>query len=371
MLMSNSMHLPRFVVRAVLALRRGLQRAADAIVPPVLPLLERIGGLEVTAALALAGELGIADHLASGPATAADLAHRTGVDADSLGRLMRALVAQGCFRLDGQGRFRNNRLSDALKQGAPQGLRDFARYFGSTHNLNAWGDLARTIGDGKSAFERLHGTSIWESFRKDPRLGTTFAGAMTELTQLEVAFLADAYPFERHRSVCDVGGGRGTLLASILERHPSMRGCLVDGEAALAGAAELFRERGLQERVQLVPADFFGALPSGYDAYLMKDVLHDWDDARASKILLSCRRAMSEGARLLISEMLLDPNEARFPGTLADLQMMMVCSEGRQRSRADMEGLLLSADLQLLKVWKTARFSSWVEAEARPLDPKR
>jgi hypothetical protein len=369
--MSNSMHLPRFVVRAVLALRHGLQRGADALVPPVLPLLERIGGLEVTAALSVAAELGLADHLADGPATAADLAGKTGVDAESLARMMRALVAQGCFRFDGRGRYRNNRVSDALKRGAPLGLHDFARYFGSTHNLTAWADLSRTIGDGKSAFERLNGMSIWEAFRRNPAMGATFAGAMTELTLLEVDFLADAYPFERHRSVCDVGGGRGTLLASILDRHPSLHGCLVDGEAALAGAAELFRERGLAERVQLVPADFFGTLPSGYDAYLMKDVLHDWDDARATKILQSCRRAMSEGNRLLISEMLLDPNEARFPGTFADLQMMMVCSEGRQRSRSQMEALLTGADFQLLKVWKTARFSSWLEAEARPHAPKR
>jgi SAM-dependent methyltransferase len=371
MLMFISMHLPRFVVRAVLAVRRGLHGAADALVPPGLPLLERIGGVEVTAGLSVAAELGIADRLAAGPATAAELAGATGVHADALARLMRALAAQGCFRLGDDGRYRNSRLSEGLRQGRPGSLRDFARYFGSAHNLGAWSELAPAMQDGKSAFERVKGISTWEAFARDTALGGIFAGAMAELTAFEVPFLVSAYPFERHRSVCDIGGGSGTLLAAILERHAGLCGCLVDGPAALAGAAERFAAQGLTNRVELVAGDFFHELPTGHDAYLMKDVLHDWDDARAEQIIGNCRRAMKDGGRLLISEVLLEPGEARFPGTLADLQMMVVCSEGRQRSLSEMGRLLDAAGFRLVKVWNTARFSSWVEAEAQPLPAGR
>jgi len=365
MLMSRPMHLPRFVVRAVLAFRRGLHGAGDALVPAGLPLLERIGGLEVTAALSVAAELGVADRLDAGPATAAELAEATGVHADALARLLRALIAQGCFRLDGDGRYRNTRLSQGLRSAQAGSLRDFARYFGSAHNLSAWAELGPAMHDGKSAFERVHGMTTWEAFARDAAMGAVFAGAMDELTALEVPFLVDAYPFERHRSLCDIGGGRGGLLAALLERHPGLRGCLVDGPAALAGAADRFRAAGLDARVELVPGDFFHALPAGHDAYLLKDVLHDWDDARARRILDNCRRAMDGNGRLLISEVLLEPGEARFPGTLADLQMMVVCSEGRQRSLSELQALLDASGFQLVKVWDTARFSSWVETSTR------
>jgi SAM-dependent methyltransferase len=361
--MSRSMHLPRFLVHAVLALRRGLHRAGDALVPPALPLLERIGGLEVTAGLSVVAELGIADRLAERPMTASELAEATGVHAQSLARVLRALAAQGCFRQDGQGRYHNTRLSEGLRGGKAGALRDFARYFGSAHNLNAWSALTLSLKDGKSAFERLNGITTWQAFTLDPALGATFAGAMTELTTLEVPFLVSAYPFGRHRSVRDIGGGRGTLLAAILEAYPELRGCLVDGPDALHAAAEQLRDSGLGARVELAPTNFFQQVPPGHDAYLMKDVLHDWDDDRARQILGTCRRAMKSGGRLLISELLLESDEARFPGTLADLQMMVVCSEGRQRSLSEMKDLLHASGFRLVKVWKTARFSSWIEAE--------
>jgi hypothetical protein len=312
----------------------------------------------------MAAELGIADRLAARPATGAELAEATGTQADALARLLRALIAQGFFRLGRDGRYRNSRFSEALRGGRADSLRNFARYFGSAHNLNAWAALWPTLHDGKSAFERVHGMTTWEAFSRDAAAGAVFAGAMDELTAFEVSFLADAYPFERHRSVCDIGGGRGALLAAILERNPGLRGCLLDGPTALAGAADRFRASGLDAHVVLVSGDFFHELPAGHDAYLLKDVLHDWDDARALRILGNCRRAIQENGRLLISEILLEPDEARFPGTFADLQMMVVCSEGRQRSLKEIQRLLDDAGFRLIRVWKTARFSSWVEAEA-------
>jgi hypothetical protein len=364
--MSNPMQMPRFVVLFVLALRRALRGAADLLVPSPLLLLEQIGGLEVTAGLAAVAELGIADRLSAKPETASELAGGTGANPDALARLLRALAAQGCFRVGADGRYRNTRRSTALCSNRSGSLWHFARYFGSEHNLRAWADFLQTIRDDKSAFERTRGMTIWELFARDPTAGEIFAGAMDELTTAEASTLASAFPFTRYTSVCDVGGGRGVLLAEILARYPRLRGCLLDGPAATAGAAERLKSSGLAARVEIVRGDFFDRIPEGYDLYLMKDVLHDWDDARARRILENCRRAMSADARLLIAEILLAPNEARFPGTFADLQMMTVCSEGRQRSRADFARLFDAAGLRLVRVWPTSRFSSLVEAEIVP-----
>jgi hypothetical protein len=357
------MQIPRFLVRFVLAARRALHDVADLLVPPELPLLERIGGLEVTSGLAVVAELGIADRLAAGPQTASELAAATGADADALGRVLRALVAQGCFKVGSDGRFHNNRRSSALRSDRPRSLHHFARYFGSKHNLDAWADFLRTARDGRSAFERTYGMSIWSWFAREPEAGATFARAMDELTEAEAFAVAAAFPFGRHGSVCDVGGGRGLLLGEVLARHPRLRGCLLDGAAAVAGARERLAADGLAARVELVQGDFFQVIPSGYDLYLLKDVLHDWDDARSAHILTNCRAAMGVQSRLLIVEILLEPTEARFPGTLADLQMMTVCSEGRQRSRADFERLLDAAGFTLRRVWPTSRFSSVIEAD--------
>jgi len=365
MLVWQPMHLPRFVAGAVLALRRGLYALADAIVPPQLPLLDRVASVEVTAGLAVAAELGLADLLSARPQTAHELATAVGANPDALARLLRALAAQRCFCLGRDGRYHNTRLSDALRRDAPHSLRDFARYQGSPHNLRAWSDFAQTVRDGRSAFERVHGASTWEFFARHPTDGAIFAGAMEELTSNEAEGIAAAFPFDRFRSLCDIGGGHGALASAILRRHPRLRGTLLDDPGTLAGVRERLQSSDVRDRLEVLGGNFFEGVPEGYDLYLLKDVLHDWDDARSLRILENCRRAMRGESRLLIIEILLEPGEARFPGTFADLQMMAVCSEGRQRSRADFEKLLEGAGLQLQRIWRTPRFSSVVEASLR------
>ncbi len=334
--------LPRLRDLAALALRRHLLALADAVVPPQLAIFERGLGLAATQLLGAAARLRIADQLEEGPRTAAELARACGADEGALFRALRALAALGVFRLRADGRFESNRLSRAMRSGAPGTMRDFLEYLGSRAHVEAWADLDGTLADGGSAFERVHGMSVWGWLERHPEDERTFAATMVHLTELDGPIIAAGYPFGELHRVCDVAGGRGTLLAEVLRRHPRVRGVLLDAPHVVARAPAFLAERGVADRVECVAGSFFERVPEGCDGYMLKDVLHDWSDAACLEILSTCRRAARPGARVLVAEMLLERLDATSPGALADVQMMVVC-EGRQRSAREHRALLARA----------------------------
>jgi|PersoiStandDraft_1058852.scaffolds.fasta_scaffold05236_3 hypothetical protein len=355
---------PRALVAASAAIWAALRRLAQRLSPPQVSLIQRATGIEITAALGAVVALGIPDLLAHEPRTAGELALRTGVHPEALARTMRALVAMDVFERGRDGRFRNNRLSQPLRRGVSGSVADFIAYFASPANLSAWTDFPATVASGGNAFERVHGATIWEYLGAHPAEGAVFAGAMADLTRLDAPAIARAGEFGRFPRVCDVAGGRGTLLARILELHPDITGVLFDEAHVLSGAADFLEGRGLSSRVVLSSGSFFEGVPPGCDAYVLKDVLHDWDDRRASRILSMCRAAMAPGSTLMIVEILVEEDSRELPGPLVDLQMMTVCSEGRQRSRAQMRALLEGSRFALRRVTRTAAPPSIVEAAA-------
>jgi hypothetical protein len=355
---------PRFIVNAVLGLRRQLLRLANAMVPPQMALFELATGVSRTQMLSTVARLRIADLLADGPLDAATLAARTERDADAMERMMRALVALGVFARRRDGRFANNRLSSGLLSSHVATFRDFAEYFGSSSNVGAWADFDRTLQTGKNAFERVHGMSVWDWFDKNPEERTTFAAAMGAMTTLDAPSVARAYPFREVKRLCDVAGSRGALLAEVLAQHAHLRGVLFDNPAVLATAPELMRARGVGDRVELAPGNFFERVPDGCDAYMLKNILHDWDDARSMTILRNCRRAMQPGHRILIIELVVEREASDGVGPLSDVHMMMVCNEGRERSRADFARLFDEAGFRLRRVLPTSTLMSIVEGIA-------
>ena len=336
--------------RAALALRRRLLALADAVVPPQLALFERGMGVAQTQLLRCAVRLGVAERLRGGPRSAADLARACGVSEDALFRALRALAALGVFELRADGRFANNRLSLALRAGARGSFADFVVYLGSRSNTLAWGDLERTLADGASAFERVHGESVWAWFRRHPEEERSFAAAMIHITELDAPAIAAGYPFGELRRVCDVAGGHGTLLAEVLRRHPALEGVLLDAPPVVAEAPAFLDRRGVGARVRCVGGDFFEEVPAGCDAYLLKDVLHDWDDEACLRILRACRRAARPGARVVVAELLLERLDASSPAAVSDVQMMVVCHGGRQRSAAEHRALLAAAGFRAGRV---------------------
>lgn len=355
---------PRLLVRLALSLRRALLALANGLVPPQLPLFELATGAARTQLLGAAARLRIADLVAKQPKDAGELARQLGCNPDALHRMMRALASTGCFELLSDGRFANNAVSEGLRSDVPGSSRDFAIYFASRSNVGAWADFGRTLETGDNAFSRVHGKSVWSWFDEHPEERTTFAAAMGSMTQLDAGGIARAYPFEELGSVCDVAGGRGMLLSEVLRTHPHLRGVLVDNPGVLASATGLLEARGVAGRVELRPGSFFDELPSGCDAYLLKNVLHDWSDETSERILQCCRRAMRPGQRLLLVELLVERNSTYAVGPMSDVQMMVVCDEGRERSVADFERLLARTGFALRRVLPTRSLMSIVEAVA-------
>ena len=226
---------PKFLVRLVLGVHDFLIRLAHAVVPPQLALYNHLTGLGATMGLHLAARFGVPDLLAAGPLTAAELAAKVDAHPEALHRALRALATIGVFTLDRQGQLANNRLSSALRSDVPGSLKSFAEYLGSWSNVTAWADLEGTIRTGKNAFRRVHGKSVWDWFKEHPGEGATFAQTMVELTRLDAPIVARAYPFSEVRRLCDVAGGRGTLLAEVLATHPHLEGVLLDEAYVLQG----------------------------------------------------------------------------------------------------------------------------------------
>ena len=355
---------PAFAVRAALSLRRAFLRAADAVVPSQLVLVERITATVGSVVIAELARLRIADLLVERPLTADELAAKTDTNRDALRRTLRFAVAQGLFVRDAQGRFANNRLSSGLLVTDRYSASWLARYFGSPSNMRAWCDFRETLRTGANAFERVHGQSIWAWFDAHPEEQATFAQCMTTMTLVEAPGIAQAYPFDAIGTLCDVGGGRGTLLSELLVQHRALRAVLCDAPGVLESARVLLAQRGVLERVSLVPGSFFDGVPKGADAYLLKNILHDWDDARSLTILGHCRDAMERGQRLLVVEALVEETDEDH-GPLADLQMMTVCCDGRERSRADFDRLFAKSGFRLERALPTPTPMHVMEAFAR------
>lgn len=306
--------------------------------------------------------LGVPDLLERQALGARELAERTKTDADAMARTMRAAIFAGFFVRRPDGRYENNRMSRALLD-VEDSTRAFAMYFGSKSNKHAWADFGETLRTGKNAFDRVHGVSVWEWFDRNPEERETFARAMMSLTIMEAAGIATTYPFSDLKRVCDVGGGRGTLLSEILIHHPSLEGMLVDAPGVLESAKLLLGARGVANRVELYAGSFFDSVPKGADAYLLKNVLHDWDDTRSHKILENCRGAMTSGQRIIVIEQIVE-EDSDHHGTMVDLQMMMICGEGRERGRSDFERLFDKSGFRLGRVLVTPTMTGIVEGIA-------
>lgn len=340
-----------FIVRFAIWLRRSIQRFADMVVPAEVAMFERVTGIAQTQTLHAVARFGVVDALGDERLTAGELAERTGTNADALHRTLRGLAMLGVFTLHSDGRVENNRLSRALRSGLPTRGREWAIYFGSGSNARAWGDYAETVRTGESAFDRVHGMNVWDWFDAHPDERENFAHCMMGLTLQDAPFIARLYPFEEIKHLCDVGGGRGTLLSELLLRYPHLNATLCDAPGVIESARTLLGHRRVDSRVTLSPGNFFEAVPRGADAYLMKNILHDWDDATSITLLRNCREAMDLSARMLLVEALVETNDPSGIGPFVDLQMMVACSGGRERSIDDFKRLLAESGFRFNRVF--------------------
>jgi SAM-dependent methyltransferase len=313
-----------------------------------------IWGVHISRAVYAAAELGVADLLAGGPMTAAQLAQATRAHEPSLYRVLRLLAALGVLTEQDGRLFGLTELGERLRAGAPASVRSWAMVCESLETALGFEPLTETVKTGKPGFDIAHGMNIFEFMPGHPELAQRFQPAMSERTAAFAPSVATGYDFSPVRTVADIGGGKGTLLAAILRAHRHLRGILLDLPAALPDAAAVLREAGVEDRCEIVPEDFFQAVPQGADCYLLANVLHDWDDPTSVRILSTCRRAMAKDGRVLIVERLIpDKPAAAVPVLLSDLHMM-VFTGGQERTNAEYGRLLAQADLNLASVQPVA-----------------
>jgi hypothetical protein len=335
---------PPPAVDAALALRRLLLRAADSLLPPWAAVWDRTMGVGRTQIIGVIAELGVADELGSGALSAADLAKRFNVDADALHRVLRAAAVDGLLRVDRRGRFKLTRLGKTLRSDSPATLRPWARYMALKSSRDAWGDLEESVRTGRAAFGRVHGMSVWDWFAAHPEEERLFAAAMRSITEFDAPALAASDLVPDSGTVCDVAGGAGTLLAEVLAARPGLQGVLIEAPGVLVEAEGVLSGRGVRERVELVEGDLFGELPAvGADLFVLKNILHDWDDPTSARILAGVRRAMTPGARLVVIEQIQERNEPHPFASLSDILMLTQCVDGRERSRDELQTLLRGA----------------------------
>jgi C-methyltransferase len=341
---------PVWVVRPLLALRNGVARVHDRMVPAQLPLFERTLGIVDTKAMAVVAELGIADRLADGPVDAATLAAETGADPDALERLLRYLVARRVFRRGRDGRYRNTRVSARLAASDPASMRAWARFFGAPWHVAIWNELGHSVRTGDAGAVVAFGRPFWTQLTEhDLEAGAVFDAAMADASRLQAGLVTGQHDFSKCRAVCDVGGGTGTLLAGVLATHPRLHGTLFDLPAVVAKADATLRDAGVADRVTVVGGDFFASVPSGCDRYLLQAVVHDWDDESCVQILSNVQKAMPPGGRALVLEQELPRHDGWHLAKALDLEMLVDTGAGRERTRVEFETLFARAGLRITR----------------------
>jgi hypothetical protein len=324
-----------------------------AQLPPQAVLYRMAIGHYVSRALALVAKLGIADLLSAGPQDVDGLAAATETHAGALRRVLRLLVSVGVFSEDEDGKFALTPLGDCMRADAPQSARPMVLLFAGVRIQDSWKDLEYCVRTGQPAYRKRGAADAFAEIAQSPEDAANFDAAMASGTRMTAIAVAASYDFSSVRTIVDVGGGNGALLVGILSAHPDLQGIVFDQPQVAERASKELAAAGLADRCRAVGGDFFEEVPSGGDAYLLKHVIHDWDDERAITILRNCHRAMRPDAKLVIIEGVyperIDQSiESR--GAAANDVNMLVSTGGRQRSEAQFRSLYERAGLELRRI---------------------
>lgn len=305
--------------------------------------MHRLAGKWITQALAAAAELGLAEALTE-PADLDTLARVLECQPSSLVRLLRVLVGEGVLSEQPDGRYALTPMGRQLRADA---LGTLARFVGSSSQWTPWTELTYAVRTGRSAFERVHGRPLFEYLDEHPQEARLYDEAVDAFTSQQALALAALPVLDGVRTLVDVGGGRGTLLAELLRQRPELRGVLFDRADVVEAARARFEASGMHERCTFESGDFFEAVPGGADVYVIKHVLHNWDDERAVTLLRRCAEVMPAAGRVFVVEAILLPGNRRDGARMFDLEMLVLTGGGRERSKPEFRRLLSRAGLRL------------------------
>jgi hypothetical protein len=331
---------------------------------PAQQVLQVAVGYMASAALYTAITLNIADHLAAGPRDVSELARVSGANEDALFRVLRLLASVGVFAEAGPRRFALNPAADLLRKDVPGSLRGMAVFLPDPFHFRAYANLLHAVTTGNTATEATFGMPVFEYLAQNPDYSKVFNDAMTALSAPVIGAALEAYDFGQIGTLVDVAGGHGEVLMSILKKHPNVRGVLTDVAHVIAGAKPRIAAADLADRCQAVPCDFFQAVPEGGDAYIMKHIIHDWDDGRATTILKNIARAMGDKkGKVILLESVIAAGSAPDFGKFIDIEMLALPG-GKERSEEEFRTLFAGAGFELTRVVPT-KSPLWVVEAVR------
>jgi ubiquinone/menaquinone biosynthesis C-methylase UbiE len=330
--------------------------------PPPFAMMKMITGFWVSQIVGSVARFDVADAIATGVNTSAAIADRAKTDRAAMERLLTAAASLGLVTRDAEGRFATTPLGATLRSGVPGSMRDMAIAQTAPGHWLPWGRLHDAVRTGERMTTTVLGREIWDHYAQNPEEGATFDLAMSGFSSLLAPAIAAAIELPKGARVVDVGGSRGELLMAILGANPGASGVLLDLPPVVARAKARIEQLGLAERVELVGGDFFGAAPSA-DAYVLKHILHDWNDAECEKILGNVARAMRPGGKVYVVELVLPETDQPGLAPLMDINMMVMLT-GRERTEREYAALFARAGLSLTRTITTKSPFSVLEARA-------
>lgn len=334
---------------------------AEAVpnLPPDALLMQMASGAMLTQALRVVAELGVADVIGDGAKECDEIAGAVGADPRSLYRVMRSLAAVGVFSESSKRTFENTAMSSLLRTDDPGSMRNTIVFMGAPWHFNVWSEMRHSVETGKSAWSKYHGVEVWNWLQNHPAEAENFNRTMTELSYMAAPPIVQAYDFSGVHTIVDLAGGHGYLLSQILKANPSLRGILFDTPSVISGAGKFFEEAGVDDRVEKVSGDFFQSVPAA-DAYLMKHIIHDWDDEKSVAIMRNINAAMTGDGRLLLAEMVVpEGNEPHYSKVL-DLEML-TSPGGIERTAEEYSALFEAAGFRLNRIVPTRSPFSVIE----------
>lgn len=315
----------------------------------------------ISQALYVAAKLGLADLLKDGSRTAADLATATQTRPRPLYRLMRALASVGVFAEDDRQRFSLTPLAECLRSDVPGSQRSMAITTGDLFYL-AWGELLYGVQTGQTAFDKVYGQPVFDYLSQNPAQARLFDETMVGVHGRETAAILDAYDFSGVKVLADIGGGNGSVITAILHKYPEMKGILFDLPGVVERARANIEMAGLVDRCQVIGGNFFESVPSGADAHLLRHIIHDWDDEKATTLLRNVHRAMGAGGELLVVESVIPPGNGASFGKLLDLAMLVIPG-GEERTEDEYRKLYEAAGFRLTRIVATKVEVGVIEGE--------
>ena len=313
--------------------------------------LQAATGYIASSCMSAIARLKIADLLKDGPKPVSELAKSTSTSEDILFRTLRALSTFGIFTETSSRYFANTPASDVLRTDHPNSVRDMVIWMSDPFHFDTFRDMIPTLRDGKTALEHIHNKPPFDVVFSDPEVAREFNSAMTTLSAMIIPAVLEAYDFKGIGVLADIAGGHGVVLTTILQKYPEMKGILFDLNHVVSGAKDRIEKLGLANRIQVLSGDFFESVPAA-DGYVMKNIIHDWDDERAVRILKNCAANLKSGGKVILIETVVTPGNEPHMSKWLDIEMFMLPG-GRERSEAEFAALFSQSGLKLTRVIPT------------------